>query len=253
MCKFGIQSFLGFHFESWSKIWNSQFPANRPSAEFQQRSSTSIKHISWTIDRIRAHEYPLERRGSPLFLLYSTLGLNPVTIVPISCYLIASCGQDRFDFSIRIVVSRSCWQNRTLSFDMMLQKCTTILFFYHCGWWIGLKILSVGIKSSSIIKMMSIHRTNAHIGFPSMTTCLFLSKCLRWRSSGSIKSEAQISHRKLGFEWTLEERGWELMRVYQSICKVKWVANPAREPWGGGGFYSPPRESSRWGVKNVDM
>jgi hypothetical protein len=30
------------------------------------------------------------------------------------------------------------------------------------------------------------------------------------------------------------------------------VANPAREAWGGG-FYRPPRESSRLGVRNPDM
>jgi hypothetical protein len=47
-------------------------------------------------------------------------------------------------------------------------------------------------------------------------------KYLRWRSSGSLKSEAQISPRKLGFEWSLEERGWELKRVSQSVYNVKW-------------------------------
>jgi hypothetical protein len=53
----GIQSFLGFHFESWSKNRNSQFPTNLPSSEFQQHSSTSAKHISWAIDCMRVHEY----------------------------------------------------------------------------------------------------------------------------------------------------------------------------------------------------
>jgi hypothetical protein len=52
-----------------------------------------------------------------------------------------------------------------------------------------------------------------------------LMKCLSWRSSGSLKSEAQISHRKLGFEWSLDERGWELKRVSQSVCKLNWVAH----------------------------
>jgi hypothetical protein len=67
---------------------------------------------------------------------------------------------------------------------------------------------------------------------------------LRWRSSGSLKSEVQISPRKLRFEWSLEERGWELKRVSQSVYKLNWVANPVREAWGA--FYSPPRESSHW-------
>jgi hypothetical protein len=31
---------------------------------------------------------------------------------------------------------------------------------------------------------------------------------------------------------SLEERGWELRRVLQSVCKVKFVANCAREAWG---------------------
>jgi hypothetical protein len=76
-------------------------------------------------------------------------------------------------------------------------------------------------------------------------------KWLRWRSSGSLKSEAQISPRKLVFEWSLEERDWELKRVCQSVCNVKWVASRARDVWGA--FYSPAREYSRWGVRNPDM
>jgi hypothetical protein len=30
----------------------------------------------------------------------------------------------------------------------------------------------------------------------------------------------------------LEERGWELKRVSQSVYKLNWVANPIREAWG---------------------
>jgi hypothetical protein len=76
-------------------------------------------------------------------------------------------------------------------------------------------------------------------------------KCLSWRSCGSLKSEAQNSTRKLGFEWILEERDWELKRVSQSICKLNWVANRAREV--GRGFYIPPRESAHWGIRDPDM
>jgi hypothetical protein len=76
-------------------------------------------------------------------------------------------------------------------------------------------------------------------------------KCLSWRSSGSLKSEAQISLWKLEFEWSLEERGWERKRASQSVCNVYWVSCRAREAWGA--FYSPLRESSRWSVRNPDM
>jgi hypothetical protein len=31
---------------------------------------------------------------------------------------------------------------------------------------------------------------------------------------------------------SLEERGWELKRVSQSVCNVQWVASSAREAWG---------------------
>jgi hypothetical protein len=55
-----------------------------------------------------------------------------------------------------------------------------------------------------------------------MNTWRSLVKCLRWRSSGSLKSDVQISPRKLGFEWSLDDRGWELKRVSQSVYSVKW-------------------------------
>jgi hypothetical protein len=62
-------------------------------------------------------------------------------------------------------------------------------------------------------------------------------KSLSWRLSGSLKSEAQISPRKLRFGWSLEERGWELKIVSQCVCNVHCVSNWAREAWGA--FYSP--------------
>jgi hypothetical protein len=107
--KFGIQSFLRFHFDSSSKFWNSQFPPICPMQNSSSISSTLIKHISWTIDRMRACQYPLERRGSPLHLLYSTVGPNPTTIVLISYFLTAAHSQDIFDVSTRSVISRCCW------------------------------------------------------------------------------------------------------------------------------------------------
>jgi hypothetical protein len=76
---------------------------------------------------MRASEYPLESRGSPLHLSYSTLGQNPATIVPVLYSLTAACGQVRFDVSTESVVSRCCGQSRTSSLVRMLKKCTTIL------------------------------------------------------------------------------------------------------------------------------
>jgi hypothetical protein len=60
-----------------------------------------------------------------------------------------------------------------------------------------------------------------------------------WRLSGSLKRKAQISLRKLGLEWSLRERGFELKRgwfkVYSSELSVQlsWGARVA--------FYSPPK------------
>jgi hypothetical protein len=92
---------------------------NLSSIEFEQRSSTSMKHISITIEHMWTREYPLERRGSPLYLFYSTLGQNLGTIVPLLYVLTTGCGQVRFDVG-------------TSSLSMMLQKLTS-MFFYHFG------------------------------------------------------------------------------------------------------------------------
>jgi hypothetical protein len=70
---------------------------------------------------------PLERRGSPLYLCYSTPCLNKVTAVPISYFLITARSQVRLNVSIRIGVSRCCWQGQTTPLAMMLQKCTMML------------------------------------------------------------------------------------------------------------------------------
>jgi hypothetical protein len=58
---FGVQYFWSFHFKSWSKIRNSQFPSDLFVTKFQQHTPTLIKHISCTIDLMKAREYPLER------------------------------------------------------------------------------------------------------------------------------------------------------------------------------------------------
>jgi hypothetical protein len=47
------------------------------------------------------------------------------------------------------------------------------------------------------------------------------------------------------------ERGLELERVSQSVCKFKRVASRGKEVWGA--FYSPPKESAHWSVRNLDM
>jgi hypothetical protein len=70
-----------------------------------------------------------------------------------------------------------------------------------------------------------------------------------------IKSVTQESGWSLG-SLELNEawrRGWEHKRVSQSVCNVKWVANRAREVWGAFIAPPPPRESSRWSVRNPDM
>jgi hypothetical protein len=48
--------------------------------------------------------------------------------------------------------------------------------------------------------------------------------------------------------------GGERLRAQESVSKClqcEMSANRASEAWGA--FYSPPRESSRWGVRNPDM
>jgi hypothetical protein len=105
---FHIQCFWSFHFESWSKIWNSQFLPELVIAKFQQHSSNSIKHISWTIDRMKAREYPLERGWITLYLFCSSLSLNPIPTVPILYFLTATCSQVRLNVSIRMVISNPC-------------------------------------------------------------------------------------------------------------------------------------------------
>jgi hypothetical protein len=131
---------------------------------------------------MKEHEYPLESEGSSLHLLYLTLGLNPATTVPISYFLTAAHSQVRFDVSIESVVFRSCWQRRTSSLAMMLQKLAA-MFVLLCGWRVGLEILSVSIKGSSMRRRQSTAWLHA-FGPPSLTTyllCRLLSSNLESR------------------------------------------------------------------------
>jgi hypothetical protein len=103
------------------------------------------------MEHVNTCENPLERRGSPLYLCYSTLGQNLALIVPISYFLTAAHSQVRFDVSnesvIPGVVGKAehwhlpLWQNNFRSVRLFL--------FYHCGWRVSLEILSIGIKTSS--------------------------------------------------------------------------------------------------------
>jgi hypothetical protein len=100
---------------------------------------------------MKAHEYPLEREWSPLYLFYSSLRLNPIPTTPISYVLTAAHGQVKFDVSIRIIISRSCWQSWTLSLAVFLISVWLSLFYHH-DWKVGHGVLSVGAKGLSSIR-----------------------------------------------------------------------------------------------------
>jgi hypothetical protein len=123
-------------------------------------------------------EDPLEVRGSPLRLFYSTLGLDPTTTEPILYFLTAAHRQVRFDVSIGVLVSRSCWQSRTLSLAMMLPMCTPILV--SSLWLTSRPQDLVSWPERFFPHAMSIHRVNMHIGSLTVTTCLL------WRLPSSI-------------------------------------------------------------------
>jgi hypothetical protein len=79
------------------------------------------------------------------------------------------------------IIFRSCWQSQTSSLAMMLQKCTTILVL---SLWLKSRPrdLVSGHQKFFFHQMTSIHRVNAHIDSPSVTTCLLfgsLSSILR--------------------------------------------------------------------------
>jgi hypothetical protein len=123
-------------------------------------------------------EYPLERERSPLYPCYSTLGQYPATIVPILYFLTTTHSQDRFDISIGIAISRYCrW---TESLAMMLQKCMIILVLLL---WLKSRPRDlISWHQKFFHQVTLICRTNAHIGSPSVTTCLLwesLSSTLR--------------------------------------------------------------------------
>jgi hypothetical protein len=111
-----------------------------------------------------------KNKKSSTFLVFN-FGMNPTTIVPVSCFLTTAHGQVRFDVNTVIAIFRSCWQSWTSSLSMMLQKHMTIL------------VLSLWLKSRHrdlvswpqkffFYQTTSILRMNAHIDSPSVTTCL---------------------------------------------------------------------------------
>jgi hypothetical protein len=104
-------------------IWNSQFSSNLSSAESQQRLSTSMQLISWTINRLIVHENPLERRRSPLHLFHSTLGMNPIAVVP-DCYSQSSQIQHQYqDFLFLGLVGKS---------SLVTCPIASEVYDYHC-------------------------------------------------------------------------------------------------------------------------
>jgi hypothetical protein len=137
---------------------------------------------------MKGHEYLLEREWSPLYLFYSSLWLNPIPTALIFYFLTAARSQVRFNVSIRIIVSRSCWQSWTLSHAIFLQKCMTILVL--SSW---LKSRSWGLvswrQSFFFHLMMSLDRASACIDPPSVTTyflCGPLSSILEPRHAVEI-------------------------------------------------------------------
>jgi hypothetical protein len=120
---------------------------------------------------MKAREYPLESEWSPMYLFYSTLRLNPISTALISYFLTAARSQVRFDVSIMIIVSRSCWQNWTMSPAVFLQMCTAILVL--SSW---LKSRSWGLVSWRqrffFHQMTSLDHVSACIDPPPPTTYL---------------------------------------------------------------------------------
>jgi hypothetical protein len=74
-------------------------------------------------------------------------------------------------------------------------------------------------------------------------------KCFERRSRGSLKSEAQISPRKLRFEWSLRERDLELKGVSQNVCRFKISGLPSKG--GVGGAFIAPKGNMAVGVSET--
>jgi hypothetical protein len=87
---------------------------------------------------------------------------------------------------------------------------------------------------------------------PRVTNTQRLSvKCLAWRLRGSLKRMTQISLRSLDWSeaWRREFLG---SRNVGSKCfQNSGVANLVKEAWSS--FYSPQKESFRWGVRDLDI
>jgi hypothetical protein len=54
-----------------------------------------------------------------------------------------------------------------------------------------------------------------------------VDEVLIWRLSGSLKRKAQISHRKLGLEWSLRERGFELKKGWFKVYLSELSGQPS--------------------------
>jgi hypothetical protein len=120
---------------------------------------------------MKAREYPLEREWCPLYLFYSSLRLNPIPTALISYFLTAARSQVRFDVSIIIIVSRSCWQNQTSSLAVSLQKSATILVL--SSWLKSRPRNRVNWHQKFFHWMMSLHHASACID-PLLVTTYFL-------------------------------------------------------------------------------
>jgi hypothetical protein len=137
------------------------------SAEFQQRSSTSMKLISWTIDPMKACEYSLEIEWS---LLYRSIQLLP---------WIQSQQYPFHIFWLLLVVKSDFMLVSRLSFLGLVGRaehynfpwCFTsvwLLLFYGCGRPQDL----VSWPHRFFHRMTLIHRASAHIDSPSVATSI---------------------------------------------------------------------------------
>jgi hypothetical protein len=92
-------------------------------------------------------------------------------------FLAAAHSQVRFDVSIGIVVSRSYWQNWTLSLAIFLQKCTAILVLSS---WLKSWLWDLVSWRQRFIfhQMTSLDHASAHNDPPSVTTSLLCGSLL---------------------------------------------------------------------------
>jgi hypothetical protein len=145
ICVFCIQISGVFISNLGQKIRNSQILPELAVAKFQQHSSATIKHISWTIVRMKAHEYPLEREWSPLYLFYSSLGLNPIPIAAMSNFLTAARSQVRLTSVSGLSFPGLTGRIEHCHLPFFFRSVWLSLFYHH-DWKVGRDVLSVGAK-----------------------------------------------------------------------------------------------------------